>query len=214
MINKEYNKKHNRRLIRAFIILVFTVLGSLTLISVEKSNQNYERVRVTKVIDGDSIVIKTSKGQRELRIWGIDAPEKNQPYYDEAKRKLTELVDGKIVRIQNPKTDSLNRDLAFISIENFENFEDSKIKENINKLIPAEHQNDVGSILLGLGLAWHLNPDPEHDKPYKILENQAKINKVGLWVDPNPKRPEDHRREIKNKSPKTFNLNEINEPNK
>lgn len=214
MINKNYNSRHNRRLIRAFIILVLSIWGSLTLISVKPSSQDNERVRVIKVIDGDSIVVKTSKGHTQLRIWGIDAPEKGQPYYGEAKRKLTELVGGKVVRVQNPKTDSLNRDLAFISIENFENFEGSKTKDNINKLILPKHQNDVGSIMLSLGLAWHLNPDPEHDKPYRTLEEEAKSNKVGLWNDSNPKRPEEFRREVKNKSPNTFKLNEINETNK
>jgi micrococcal nuclease len=184
--------RQNIRLIKSLLIVILTIWGSVSVVKHQPWTQNNDIVSVVKVKDGDSIVVKTNKGNKDLRIWGIDAPEHGQPYAEESKQRLKELVLNNKVRVQNPKTDDFQRDLAFIYIA--------------NKDKSQEQEVDVGSTLIKEGLAWHFNPDPEHDKPYKLLQTEAKNKKLGLWKDPNPQNPEDYRREQKNKSPRTFKL--------
>jgi micrococcal nuclease len=181
----------NRKLVRSILILIAMVWGGVELILNKPWTSDNEIVKVLSVKDGDSIVVSTKKGSKDLRIWGIDAPEKGQPYANLARKRLEELILNKEVRIQKPKTDSFHRDLAFLSISN---------SNNTNWI-------DVGSIILSQGLAWHFNPDPEHNKPYQKLENDARKQKIGLWADSNPQKPEDYRRAERNKSSKTFKLN-------
>lgn len=55
-----------------------------------------ERARVDQVVDGDSIELDTGES---VRLIGINAPEQDQPFYDEAKDLLSELVLGKEVSL-------------------------------------------------------------------------------------------------------------------
>jgi|SRR3989344_7583923 len=57
---------------------------------------------VTKVIDGDTIVVS---GGWHVRILGIDADEKNEPCHDSAKTRLEELLLGKRIALQKDITD-------------------------------------------------------------------------------------------------------------
>ncbi len=61
--------------------------------------------RVTKVIDGDTFLIE---GGYSVRILGIDADERGEPCYFEAKKKLEELILGKKV-ILKKRGQSLDR---------------------------------------------------------------------------------------------------------
>lgn len=76
-----------------------------------KTAYSREFVNVTKVIDGDTI--DTSIGK--VRLLGINTPEKNQPYYEEAKAFLKQY-EGKQVEIERAKEDKdkYNRFLRYI----------------------------------------------------------------------------------------------------
>src|ERR1700716_4238807 len=49
---------------------------------------------VTRVVDGDTLVVQLSSGPIRVRLYGIDAPEHNQPGGREAATALTSLVGG------------------------------------------------------------------------------------------------------------------------
>ena len=71
----------------------------------ENSNPNQcpsSEVIVTKVIDGDTIVVE---GGYHIRLLGIDADEKNYPCYEEAKKRLEELILNKKVRLEKGSLD-------------------------------------------------------------------------------------------------------------
>lgn len=54
--------------------------------------------KVVRVADGDTITILDSQNtQHKIRLMGIDAPEKGQPFGDASKRSLSDLVFGKLV---------------------------------------------------------------------------------------------------------------------
>lgn len=71
---------------------------------------------VTKVIDGDTVVVE---GGNHVRLLGMDADEKGYPCYDSAKNRLEELVLGKQVLLEKDKTDSdqYGRLLRYIFID-------------------------------------------------------------------------------------------------
>ncbi len=57
---------------------------------------------VTKVIDGDTIVVQ---GGESVRLLGIDADERGYPCYTQAKKRLEELILGKTVSLERDKED-------------------------------------------------------------------------------------------------------------
>ncbi len=70
-------------------------------------------VVVTKVIDGDTIVVE---GGITVRLLGIDSDEKGYPCYSAAKERLEQLVLGKVVRLEASKgdIDQYGRSLRYV----------------------------------------------------------------------------------------------------
>ena len=72
-----------------------------------------ETVLVTKIIDGDTIIVE---GGRSVRLLGIDAHERGQSCYKEAAEELSDLVLNKQVRLEadSRDKDKYNRYLRWI----------------------------------------------------------------------------------------------------
>jgi len=70
--------------------------------------------RVVRIADGDSFAVARSSSapKEEIRIFGIDAPERNQPWSRRAREALSERVFGKIVRIEPVERDRHDRIVA------------------------------------------------------------------------------------------------------
>ena len=66
------------------------------------------QVLVTKVIDGDTIVVE---GGYHIRLLGIDTDEKGYPCYEAAKSRLEELVLNKKVKLEK------GDDIVILSID-------------------------------------------------------------------------------------------------
>jgi len=65
---------------------------------------------VVKNTDGDTFtVLDSAKQQHRVRIAGIDAPEKNQPFGNASRKRLVELVARKDVRVEFNKHDRYGR---------------------------------------------------------------------------------------------------------
>ncbi|GIU68676.1 MAG: hypothetical protein KatS3mg093_431 [Candidatus Parcubacteria bacterium] len=75
---------------------------------------------VERVIDGDTV----SGNNKTIRLLGINAPEKNEPYYEEAKKFLEKEVLNKTVslKFEKEKKDKYGRTLAYLFLN----------EENIN----------------------------------------------------------------------------------
>lgn len=120
---------------------------------------------VSWVDDGDSFVM-TQDGGREarVRIAGIDAPERGQPYSRLARTRLVELIKGRRVSVDAYKTDIYGRLVGSVRADG----------------------RDVGLAQLEVGLAWH---DVRHlaeqpaDKAsrYAEAESAARAARRGLW---------------------------------
>jgi len=119
---------------------------------------------VTKVIDGDTVVVE---GGYHVRLLGMDADEKGYPCYDQAKIGLESLVLGKAVKLEKDKTDldQYGRCLRYIFIGN----------TNI----------DVQLVKEGLAVARFYEPDVKYRTEISTAEQQAQENKTGCkWSTP------------------------------
>ena len=67
---------------------------------------------VSRVVDGDTIVVQLSSGSIRVRLYGIDAPEHNQPGGPEATAALKSLVGGARVELEPVSQDRYNRMVA------------------------------------------------------------------------------------------------------
>lgn len=128
-----------------------------------------DEVLCEHVMDGDTF--RTTDKTR-VRLWGIDAPEKGQPYADKARARLKELIEGKAVRLEWKDKDRHSREVAIVYAG----------RTNINLLLVKE------------GLAWHyayFAPDAED---LAAAEKAARKKHKGLWKDKNPVNPYEFRK--------------------
>lgn len=132
---------------------------------------------VVRVLDGDSLLLRIEgQGVRGVRIAGIDAPEKGQPFADVARRALLAQLDDREIRVEVVKTDVFQRLVGRVFVEG----------------------RDAGLAQLHAGLAWHFKRydsdlAPAQRRRYAQAERQARLRGVGLWRDPAPVPPWEHR---------------------
>jgi len=129
--------------------------------------------KVVGVADGDTItVLDATNTQHKIRLQGIDAPEKAQPYGKKSKQSLSQMVQSKQVTVEYQKKDKYGRTLG-------------KVLHN---------GTDVCLEQIKLGMAWHYKKyafdQPKEDrKPYEQAELAARTKTIGIWKDKNPPPP-------------------------
>ena len=105
---------HGSSIIRHWGLLL---LAMLTLVAINvapvKAAWRIEG-RVTRVIDGDSLLVKEGGRVLEVRLWGIDCPEYDQPYGRRAKAVSHDLLDGRSIRLEVEDRDSYGRLVALV----------------------------------------------------------------------------------------------------
>lgn len=133
---------------------------------------------VVKVTDGDTInVLEAGNILHKVRLTGIDAPERGQPYGRKSQEYLADMVAGKQVVIESDKTDRYGRDLGKIILNG----------------------KDINLEQVKAGMAWwyryYKKQQPPNDQmDYEAAEDNAKANRLGLWAEPNPINPYEWRR--------------------
>ena len=106
------------------VIILFLVL--LFLISDWSLNVQEEKI-VTKIIDGDTIIVE---GGETIRLLGYDCDERGKPCYQTAKERMEELVLGEkvIIEIEGVDKDLYGRGLRYVFLN----------EKNINKQMVEE----------------------------------------------------------------------------
>jgi endonuclease YncB( thermonuclease family) len=133
--------------------------------------------KVVNVADGDSITIVDSiYTQHKIRLSGIDAPEKSQPFGTRSKQSLSDMVFSKTVIVDTDKRDRYGRNVGKVLVDG--------IDANLEQV--------------RRGMAWHYKAyakvQPATDQQaYANAEIDAKTARRGLWVDENPMAPWDFR---------------------
>ena len=143
--------------------ILLTIFFSLCL-SFSLSAQTYTGT-VVFIKDGDTFVFQTESGSLTVRMQGIDAPEKDQPFGQESKAFLMQYKDRK-GSLQTFGVDKYGRTLGVLFVDN----------ENVNYL----------SVLNGA--SWHYE-QYSSDKKLAEAEKSAREGKKGLWKDNNPTPP-------------------------
>jgi endonuclease YncB( thermonuclease family) len=140
---------------------------------------------VFRVSDGDTITIKNdiNEDYTKCRLYGIDAPEKSQPYGPEAKRFLSQMVLGRDIQYRVVSKDVYGRAVCIVITT-----------DEVPNLEINEH-------MVRSGLAWayvqYLKKDKETLKRYSTLQEEAMKSRIGLWQDPNPQPPWEYRKRVK-----------------
>lgn len=115
--------------------------------------------------------------QLKIRLAGIDAPEKSQPFGNAAKKNLSALIYGKDVTLSGNKTDRYGRLVRKVLLNG----------EDINLRQVAD------------GFAWYYREysrelTPADRRLYDAAERKAKTAKAGLWRDNTVTAPWEFRR--------------------
>ncbi len=81
----------------------------------------YEHVKLMRVIDGDTVGLSIDLGnhiiwQASFRLAGINAPERGQPGYDEARKFLWDETKAGLSLVETFKPDKYGRWLAEIYV--------------------------------------------------------------------------------------------------
>lgn len=130
-----------------------------------------QRVLVSKVVDGDTIV---ADGNKTVRLIGIDTPETKDPrrpvgcFGKEASNKTKELLLGKEVILQKDvsETDKYQRILRYIFLP----LEDGTVLF-VNDYLVRE----------GFATVYTYPPDVKYNEQLRQAETEAKENNRGLW---------------------------------
>ena len=136
------------------------------------------RGKVVSVSDGDTItLLDHSNTEHKVRLAGIDAPEKKQPFGDASKRSLSSLIFNKDIVVIWDKRDRYQRILGKVLL----NDADICLEQVIR------------------GMAWHYkdyqrDQSPEDRETYSRAEVSARQMKVGLWIEASPLEPSKFRR--------------------
>ena len=129
--------------------------------------------RVVSVSDGDTVTELTAENRQfKIRLSGIDAPEKKQPFGMRAKQTLSRQVFGQPVTVEWTKTDRYGRIVGKIEI--------GGVDANLEQVRE--------------GSAWvytqYLRELPAADQArYLEAEQLAKSEHRGLWQDTAPEPP-------------------------
>jgi endonuclease YncB( thermonuclease family) len=146
--------------------------------------------RVVNVADGDTVtILDADHQQHRVRLQGIDAPEKAQPFGQRSKQSLSTLVFGNDVEVRWNKRDRYQRILGKVMVAD-PNCRTSHCPKAL----------DAGHAQITVGLAWWYRKyadeqSPEDRGAYEFSEQEARAKRAGLWADGQPIPPWDWRKE-------------------
>lgn len=155
-------KRYRLTLVIALILAFAIGLGSGYILGQSNNTPALEQALVVRVIDGDTVELQD--GSR-VRYLGIDTPEAGEPYYSEATARNKELVEGKVIYLQQGKhdRDEYDRLLRYVYVDGV----------FVNAELVAQ----------GYARAYIFNPDERYSQILVQLEQYAKLRQQGLWVN-------------------------------
>lgn len=135
--------------------------------------------RIVGVSDGDTVtLLDATNTQHKIRLAGIDAPEKAQPFGNRSKQSLSDFAINRHATVETTKQDRYGRNVGKVRVDG----------------------QDINLLQVERGMAWFYRQYQDEQSPedrlrYAEAEERAKTGKQGLWVDPAPVAPWEHRRQ-------------------
>lgn len=134
--------------------------------------------RIIGITDGDTLtLLDATNAQHKIRLAGIDAPEKRQPFGQICKQSLSDLAYDRTVQVEWNKLDRYGRAIGKVLVNG----------------------QDINLEQIKCGCAWHYkryqNEQSLEDRLiYAKAEDKSRAVKAGLWADPRPEPPWDWRK--------------------
>ena len=121
--------------------------------------------RLTKIVDGDSIVVEIAGKQHDVRLHGIDAPEHGQPLGHQATIYLQHLVE------------QANTDLYYVQT--------IKDSDRYNRLVaairPSTQRETLNYSMVRAGYAYAYEKHGGLHPTIMAAEQDAKLHQLGVW---------------------------------
>lgn len=127
-------------------------------------NSGRQTAQVLNVIDGDTIEVSLAGANRNVRYIGINTPEHDQPYFEEAVEVNRRLVEGKNVQLEDDLEtfDQYGRRLAYVWVDG--------VMANLE------------IIRLGYANAFTVPPNVRYEEQFRQAEQEAREAGRGLWA--------------------------------
>lgn len=162
--------------LKLIVVLLFLVLGvgffwqttTIRQTTTKPTEQaRKDLVKVVKVIDGDTIDVFINGKTEPVRLIGINTPELDECFGQEAAQKAKEILSGKSVvletDISQDERDKYNRLLKYVFLEDGTNF---------------------GRLMLSQGYGreyTYLGRKYKYQNEFKLAEKEARESRRGLW---------------------------------
>jgi micrococcal nuclease len=177
-------RQQNFKPLFVLIAIALIIVISYFITPQKGSSQEIEGT-VTRVKDGDTVVITPLSGEKSFtcRLYGIDSPERahrgkpGQPYGDEAGEELKGLIYKQKVRITLTGEKSYRREICLIKKDN----------------------TDINREMVRRGYAWAYREylKGPYASEYLDAEKEARAKRLGLWKQANPLPPWEFRKIIR-----------------
>jgi micrococcal nuclease len=118
---------------------------------------------VTEVTDGDTLKLSDGK---TFRLYGVNAPEVKEPYFEEAKVFAENLILGKEISYAqeaNYKVDKFGRELGYVFIDGV-NLNIELVRNGLARVVLYEKRAKI-----------------KYQDELLSAEKEAKDKKVGIW---------------------------------
>ena len=160
------------------------IIGTLTARTtyVPQEDEGWPLALCTRVIDGDTIVVKWMGNEERVRILGIDAPEVRRTRSLRAQAELLKMEPEFLLRYGDIATKTvenwlLNRSVRLVFPE------DRILRDNFGRLLCyVELQGtDIGErLLLGGNAIVYDAPHPRAEA-YQLFQKEAQQQRRGVW---------------------------------
>ncbi|MDH4078997.1 MAG: thermonuclease family protein [Nitrospira sp.] len=147
------------------LILSVTIALLLFYFSISFSAEITFTGKVVGVIDGDSLRIMHKGRAEQVRLSGIDCPEKGQAFGQRAKQATSDLSFGRQVIVHSTSKDRFKRTLATVDLLDGRNLNHELVRN---------------------GWCWWYRDYAPNDTELEALETEARQARRGLWNDPAP----------------------------
>ncbi|MGE0262114.1 MAG: thermonuclease family protein [Candidatus Obscuribacterales bacterium] len=129
--------------------------------------------KVVGIADGDTITIKCGDSRLRVRLFGIDCPEKLQPFGKEATEFTASIALNRKVQVTSVDRDRYGRTVGYVQLNN---------------------GDILNYLLVSNGLAWWSRQYAPEEIQIATRELLARTRHLGLWSDPDPTPPWQFRR--------------------
>lgn len=139
-----------------------SILGEHNLLISKNPNFAEAEVKISKVLDGDTVEIPSGE---TIRYIGINSPEKGEPFFEEATKFNESLVLGKsvVLELDAERNDRYRRTLAYVFVS--------------DKLVNLE------MVKSGWAVLQTIPPNVKYQDKIVNAQKEAREKCLGMWSD-------------------------------